>query len=814
MALKINDLSKEQLVILNISNGKHLVLSPPGTGKTELIAQKVLKALTTDNIPEEEIVCLTFTNRAARNMLARVRDHVPNSNVFIGNIHSFGIDFLKKNHLIPIGSAFIDDEDAFEIFEDACFATKNGYKYSDCVGKLRKYKLFIHGIKLQYNDSIFDCSPELIKVFEAYEAIKNNSLLLDYDDILILTLKSLLNNKTKLNYGQFSFLQVDEVQDINEIQWLILNNIQKQDATVILYGDIHQSIFGFLGANKKLLENFTKNYQKHSLSQNYRSNQEIISMLDTYLNFYFNSKNNFIINLNKINEGSASNNLFLLCDNTSKNINLVVNKLIEKQILGKINSAILFFKNQEVEDFYNKYGSKFRNVFKVSKFELLKRKFIKDIFAFLTVLHNPNERLSWTRLFKLFSIFTTLKESRNFINNMYANGLNPIDFLSIEFNGNIMLRNFKSCIENGRLILFDTETTGLDTQNDDLIQISAIELKNGKVGKTFNVYIKTNKDLTQSSKIHNITKEFLDINGINPEDALLQFSEFINGAPLVAHNLKFDKNILLSNIKKYKLTDKFNTPDKMFDSIDIIKRIFPELKSYKLERVIELLNLNVINSHNALDDVKALLSVVLGIQKEIDDKIEKSEIFIKENLEKLKKFHEKFAYHYNSTINNENPVSFRELINGFVELANIKDEKFDEINKLLNHMDINTRPNRIYTLLSNYLMFYKKCKAADLVTEDDEVFISTIHKAKGLEFDTVIIPNFNKNDSNSNIYITYENLLEQVKLLYVAMSRAKNKLIIISQNDMLLTQDNQTITIPFYKIFIPIHNLFNRNLDW
>ncbi len=811
MELGINNLSKEQLDIVTLNSGKHLVLAPPGTGKTELIAQKVLKALTIDNISEEEIACLTFTNRAARNMINRVQQRIPNSKVFIGNIHSFGIQFLKKNHLIPQASAFIDEEDALDILEEACFSVLGASlnRLSDLLNKFKYYKLHVHNVKLNFNRFNFNLDNLDKKIFIAYEKIKNKSLLFDYDDILFLTLKYLLDTNTKLIYGKFSFLQVDEVQDLNEIQWLILNNIQKSNANVILYGDLQQSIFGFLGAKKEMLEHFSKDYQKHTLTKNFRSNEEIVKMLNTYLNYFFYNKNKEkIFNVNELNLSSKSKNLFLLYDK-EKDLNLTpIDKLIEKQKIEKINTAILFYKNHDVEKFYDRHGSKFRNVFKVSKFELLKRKFVKDIFAFLTIIDNPNERLSWARLFHLFSLFKTLKTSRDFINKMFSVGLSPLDFLTNELNFNLILKDFINYVEHARIVFFDTETTGLDTQNDDIVQISAIELIKGKVGKTFNVYIKTNKDVTESSKIHKITKEFLDKNGIDPTDALLQFSNFINGAPLVAHNLKFDKSILLSNINKYNLTGKFVVPNQMFDSIDILKRIFPELKSYKLERIIELFNLKVHNSHNALDDVNALKSVILSVKDDIIDTIKKSENFINHNKRKLEKFHSKFAQYYNSIISNTNPVSFNEIITDFVNFAEIIDPKFDEIEKLLNHMDLTTKPDKINTLLSKHLMFYKKCKTADLITDSDEIFISTIHKAKGLEFDTVIIPECD--DYN----FPYFSDLEKVKLLYVAMSRAKNRLIITAQNKAVTYVNDQKIIIPYSLLLLPINKMFNRKLDW
>ena len=280
MELNINELSEEQVRILNLSEGKHLVLAPPGTGKTELIAQRVLKAVTVDKFPESEIICLTFTNRAARNMLDRVKQRVPNSKVFISNIHGFGTQFLTKNQLIPLASSFIDDADAEEILKEASASLGiSSPKYETFCKKALINKVN-NNLAPFLNRSEKHIEEYYLKLIVRYEKIKKESLLYDYDDILVLTLKHLIIDSDNLDFGKFSIIQVDEAQDLNEIQWNIVKYIQKPSANVVLYGDIYQSIFGFNGARLELLQEFTKDHTLHKLSQNFRSEAEINTMLN------------------------------------------------------------------------------------------------------------------------------------------------------------------------------------------------------------------------------------------------------------------------------------------------------------------------------------------------------------------------------------------------------------------------------------------------------------------------------------------------------------------------------------------------------
>ncbi len=802
----INNLSKEQLAILNLTEGKHLILSAPGTGKTELIAQRVLKAAEQDNFPLDEIVCLTFTNRAARNMLDRVQLRAPKAKVTITNFHGFGTLFLTKNQIIPQAASFIDEEDAEELYKEACdLINASPIRYNNFSKIAQGLKI----LSLELNNYIKNYSyvnipKDLLAHFIAYERLKKESLLYDYDDILLLTLKHLIESKPEYTFGKFSFIQVDETQDLNEIQWNIVKYIQKPNANVVLFGDIYQSIFGFLGASLNLFLEFTKDYQRHTLTTNFRSETEIIDMLNCYLGWYFTEKKYTLPFQNFNSKAINSEHLKLINFNTDSQHSQYQKIYNYVKRLSKNNrqTAFLFYRNIDVEMFYDLWDFEIGSVFKVSKFDLFRRGFVKDIFAFLNSIHRNFERINWVRLLKLFGGFKTLKSARQFINEMSANGILPIDLTNEDLEYSAYLSNFNNLFNNGRLIFFDTETSGLNTGEDDIIQIAAVEIINGKIKSKFNVYMKTDKDLSETSKIHHITNSFLEANGVSIKEGLLQFNDFVKGSPLVAHNLSFDKNMLINNIKRHGLTSKFTLPTDMFDTIEIIRRVLPKLHSYKLSYLVELLDINAKNTHNAIDDVEATVEVLQKLKDNLEKTVNDAELFIIDNMLKLKRFTVNFAPYYNKVINNKEEVSFRKLIEDFVSFAKIEDPNIAELSKLLNHMDLKTKPDKVLSLLNKYMPFYRKCKISDLITENDKYIITTIHKAKGLEFDTVIIPDFCiQNFPDKGIYSD-----EKQKLLYVAMSRAKTNLIITSGNSF---DGAPTVMSPLLE---PVKHLFSNKL--
>jgi len=104
-------LSEEQKKIVELTEGSHLVLAPPGTGKTELLSHRVVYAIK-NGVQPSEMLCLTFTNRAAKSMKERIESKINSQNLFIGNIHQFCSYFLYSNNIIPFFTGLLDEEDS------------------------------------------------------------------------------------------------------------------------------------------------------------------------------------------------------------------------------------------------------------------------------------------------------------------------------------------------------------------------------------------------------------------------------------------------------------------------------------------------------------------------------------------------------------------------------------------------------------------------------------------------------------------------------------------------------------------------------
>lgn len=175
------------------------------------------------------------------------------------------------------------------------------------------------------------------------------------------------------------------------------------------------------------------------------------------------------------------------------------------------------------------------------------------------------------------------------------------------------MQDFVKAYEDG-LVVFDTETTGLDVMKDDIIQIAALHLKNGEVIKTFNVFLKLNpgKDIPQ--KLGNYKNpmveeyEKLENTKLDRDKGLVLFLDFIGNLPLLAHNIKFDSIIFDNNLKHDANIYNFKEEHTVFiDSIKLSKIVFPYLPSYKLGKIIRSLGIgdDSIVYHDARGDVEA-----------------------------------------------------------------------------------------------------------------------------------------------------------------------------------------------------------------
>jgi len=167
------------------------------------------------------------------------------------------------------------------------------------------------------------------------------------------------------------------------------------------------------------------------------------------------------------------------------------------------------------------------------------------------------------------------------------------------------LADYKARATGGRVIVFDTETTGI-SHEDEIVQLSAAEYVCGELTRTLDLYVIPSCPIHPAAEaVHHLTMPFLVAHGVSPCEALARFFEFVGrDALLVAHNIRFDFRMLQNECRKF---DYLADPDELSfcDTIALAKKLAPGYAHYRLGHLIEAMGLSGVNSHNALDDTLA-----------------------------------------------------------------------------------------------------------------------------------------------------------------------------------------------------------------
>lgn len=796
-------LTPEQEEVVNIRQGDHFIIAPPGSGKTELLSQWIYRLLQEGKKPEE-IICLTFTNRAALGMKERIESYYPNTKVFVGNIHHYCSHFLFSNQLISRHKQIIDGEDQQLLFQEIMeeegtprYDTGYSFKPISSVDFIA-INSWIHQQKLGIDEQLRNPSVKrfistknhklIERICEKYATLKEHYHLLDFEDILNLSYTYLCGDTTKYKMAHFPWLEVDEVQDLNPIQWEIVEKIS-QGSTRLFFGDPSQSIFSFMGAKSHIFSNKLKESQInggiiHPLSVNFRSpdylQNEYNAFLQNNMEETFNAQKSMSEKSTPPPVMAKSIRKIMAGEHFERHY--ISNHIVPwclKQLQNQ--TAILVKTNKEATAFGQIMENKQVPHFMLSGIDFFARKEIKDLLALLSVLVDPIDYVSWSRLLSKTVSGLSLKHARRFIKDVQDCGMTP-DELNLSFE-ELAVVHYNKAIKHHRLIVFDTETTGRDPLQDDIIQIAAIEMFNGKEQRRFNKYINTSRSLNETQDIHHITAEILDKKGEEANLVLKEFVAFVGeGATVIAHNAPFDIEMLRGNLLRHS-----NIEIPQWDVIDTLvmcRKLYPQERSYRLEALLKRFTIEGENSHNAMDDVVATSNLVLFTQKRTKEVVEDAAVLFNSNYyQKIRKaFNMKFIPIYQQLKNLENkPMAFVQLVEGLLGKGKWIDSTLD-IHKWISHIEHIEESKPIEALsktLAQWVPFYKNCKEVDLYYGKEKLLISTIHKAKGLEFDNVIVPGV----SNTNYPNRFERKDEKAKaesarLLYVAITRAKQRLVL------------------------------------
>ena len=399
----LNDRQKEAV---NITDGPLLVLAGAGSGKTKVLTTKVAKLIIDNKIDPSNILAITFTNKAAKEMKQRILSMVGDIGykIQISTFHSFGLNILKKHYdKLKLSKNFtILDSD------DSSILIKNILKDMNSDENYKAIKNIISNNKnalidsYEYERFVSNDFEELVlEVYRKYEnrLIKNNSV--DFDDLLMLPIVLFKKHPDILKeyQEQYKYILIDEYQDTNEAQYLLTKMISAKYKNICVVGDDSQSIYSWRGSNYKNILNFEKDYPNCKtvfLEQNYRSTKTIINASNDLIKNNINRKDK---NLWTDNEEGIKIEYKRAIDEKDEAYYVVseINKLLDNG--SKLSDIAILYRtnaqsrNLEDELLLNNIPYKV-----VGSVYFYNRKEIKDLMAYLKLIYNKDDDVSLTRI--------------------------------------------------------------------------------------------------------------------------------------------------------------------------------------------------------------------------------------------------------------------------------------------------------------------------------------------------------------------------------------------------------------------------------
>ena len=796
-----------QRTIIDFYGGQGVVFAAPGCGKTDVLSRRIVKAHVAYGVDYQDMLCITFTNRASREMKERIAETIGElpENLYVGNLHRFCINFLFRNELIPIDTCLIDDTDQEEIIGQILGKKPAGYEIMSITKE--SCRIFENANNIPQSIRLSGRNDIIVSKFgEQYWQYKQENSYIDFDDLLLLTYKIMSSpdyDRTKYELSTFKWIQVDEVQDLNPLQFAIIEKLKSEDPTVLYLGDERQAIYGFIGADTSSLERLKEKYGSHifSLKKNYRSPRYLLDMLNDY------AVN--VLGLSKDNLPLADKDFFL--DDALMIVPCVEDT--EQQDVMAVLARDLYFKapdesvgvlvrnNQQAESLSTRLDEHKIRHLTITKKDMFKKVDFKTIYSHFSVVTNDTKYSEWSRILYQTKTIDTLDKARRCISKMRELCLTPTDL--IDYTDSSYVIEFVKSIQDKEIVVFDTETTGLNVFEDDIIQIAAIKIKNGDIvpGSELDIIIETTKTIPETikeGKENPMVKEYkLRKAGIksesyqqfmSAEEAFSYFISYIGNDELLGHNVNYDINILVNNIHRRTTISNFKVPI-YWDTLKLSRLLDPNLRKHNLEDLLKMYNLVGVNSHNAIDDVKATYSLVAYCNQELTDKTQSQKTFLDDpEMKKIqKRINNNYAPLYKHTMDKlydacickENTFDF-ELNYIYEELLAKKyiNEMplFNYIRKLFDKVVINHTEDKYFNQqLVNHIYEYRTFNETDLYQNkiiDEHVHIMTIHKAKGLEFDNVLV--YDITDGRIP-YFNSRNQIEDARVLYVAMSRAQKR---------------------------------------
>lgn len=814
-----------------------LIYASAGTGKTSTLAEKIKLQILEDGIKPSSILCLTFTNRGCDEIKKKVSENVDEKffqQLTIKTFHSFCFELLneyRNANGYPINNSIIYDEDDCRLLCRDIIETKNlflqfsdnndglnrlisymkdqlnktgpfsnnyldslkdviCYEFSNCSERLDE--AFKTQIKKDYGKPVTTLtrmidSNTLCEVVEIFQRELEVSHALDFNDLVYYANKYILDSNFCEKIAQkYRWIYIDESQDTSFLEYSLIKKVSKY-SKMVLSGDFFQTIYEWRGSNPtEILSDFRKNYNPKIFyyDVNYRSTKNIALASFSVLRRLFPTEVDDIYkngiesaNIDYGEKISVHKSSWISDEAKFIDSDVTNNPSKDACILVRTNpyaKELSYFLQHLNPDRY----------FLVQDYQYYRRPEVKEILAFLRLILNPYDTVSLERIAtKYVRGFGEIKLQKLISDDAYKIGVRIADLLDKkvhDYDGDSYGRLIED-LNLDNVVVFDTETTGLNIDSDEVVQIACRKIdRYGKEIGRFVTLVKTEKGVGESEKVHHISDERIAKEGINKIEALNRFCDFIKGSVLVGHNVTFDVSIINSELERAKMPTIKNV---FYDTLAMSRRFIDGVKNYKLETLTKHLNLPSVGYHDAMEDVIATSNLLIYL---VDNPISQTSEARRSILSKYLNLFNPLMNALESFKERLYQSGFEKFVDDVVSALNMEKIYSGKREHLFNIHHF-VKLSRLLASKStiNYSCLRNVINLASLSTNDfDAIYkehglipIITVHQSKGCEFDTVYMAGV-EDGMYPAFYAKGKSDDEEKRVFYVGISRAKKRLII------------------------------------
>ena len=822
-------------------DGTHHILltAPAGTGKTGTLARRIARLVEKGMAAPEEILCLTFTNKACREMEHRIQEYMgeKGQGVSVKTIHGFCYELIQAEADNPenryVNLSVWDEEDCRELMDDILekWNTRPGnerqmirnsrYFFYD-VDKAKRWLLERNrytGEAADYLAAMNAISPNPFNVDKnraraemaaGYDRQLHSLGGMDFNDILIGALHLLSDDECSRRWSsRFRYLHVDEMQDMSMLEYGIVLRLASQ-ARVLLAGDYFQTIYEWRGSDPiQLIQRFTREFhpEVYTFTENYRATPLLLKAAEGYLRNAFSKD---ILDerssVSSVREGQGEpiviHPAFETLDGEARWIIQCIEFLVHKQKKlqeaeqGKIcilcrNNAY----NERLEEAFTRQLNQlkadgsgrwdFIRFLRIGEEKLYRKREVKDVLAALHLAVNPFDNnsarrlcLNWGRGIGEATVKKILSPDYRKLGIGLSDFLRPDVLRYADTYGTLL-----QALDEGRLTVFDVESTGTSTSTDEIVQLAAVTLnRDGQVTARFNRLVKPSGPVGESEKIHHISDARLKAEGEPPEKVFADFLAFTRNHILAGHNVSYDIHILMSQMRRLGM-DPVETPA-WVDTLEIFRRYYPELKNHKLEYLGEVFKVHHKSSHNAYDDILATAEILMyAVNHHLRPERDARRACISPYVSLFMPM-ARIVQDISRMSWKQNPNA---LIGQVISQLNM-DEYFTQHGKTRErqHLEELKRCAEVYPdygrppqdVLQEYLAMTALDAGDEILWQSGQagIPIATVHQAKGMEFDFVFMAGMADENFPSSGALKAGMLMEEKRLFYVAITRARKRL--------------------------------------